>query len=207
MSKPQDSLPKACQMRLLGPSNNIDYQVFMYQNYLLCLLSAKVRRVGNLWIEFEIFKLSLNHSLTHYRTQIVSCKQKKPITGFGFRMIWRIMQTLEGIIRTLNLHNSSYYPQSHPIIANSFGDILSLELGRRGLTVTNSFSLWQHDNLITVKDFGVLGLHKSSYNGTQLASCAHFLLGVSLTLIHLRKAADRGDSSHRVRLLRYEGSV
>ena len=83
------------------------------------------------------FKLSLNLSLTHYRTQI---------TGFGFRMIWRILQTSEGVIRTLNLHNSSYFPQSHPIIANSFGDmlsldILSLELGRRGLTVTNSFNL------------------------------------------------------------------
>ena len=159
--------------------------------------------------EFEIFKLSLNRSFTHYRTQIVCCKQKKPITGFGFRMIWRIMQTSEGVIRTLNLHNSSYYPQSHPIIANSFGDILSLdilslELGRRGLTVTNSFSPWQRDNLITVKDFDVLGLHKSSYNGTQLGSCAHFPLGVSSTLIHLRKAADRGDSSYRVRLLRYE---
>ena len=47
---------------------------------------------------------------------------------------------------------------------------------------------------------------KSSYNGTQLASCAHFLLGVSLTLIYLRKTADRGDSSHRVWLLSYEGS-
>ena len=120
MSKLQNSLPKTCQMRLPGPSNKIDYQAFMYQNSLLCPLSAKARRVGNLWIEFEIFKWSLNLSLTHYRTQMVCCKQKKPITRFGFCMIWRIMQTLEGVIRILNLHNSSYYPQSHPIIANSF---------------------------------------------------------------------------------------
>ena len=46
----------------------------------------------------------------------------KTIIEFGFRIIWRIIETLEGVIcwgrnTLLNLHNSSQDTQPHSLIA------------------------------------------------------------------------------------------
>ena len=44
----------------------------------------------------------------------------KTVIEFGFRIIWRIMEILEGVIGNtlLDLHNSSYDTQPHSLIVN-----------------------------------------------------------------------------------------
>ena len=42
---------------------------------------------------------------------------RKTIIGFGFGIMWRIRMISNGVIRLLDLHNSSYYTQPHLIIA------------------------------------------------------------------------------------------